>query len=192
MNAVPSNRITNQKIMVVDDNPASLYSTSRILRSGGFEVIEAMTGTDALAAAEHEVALIVLDINLPDIDGLEVCRRLRARSHTAFLPIVHLTATFVAVSRAAKIPARMVWAMDYGYAEFYLTDANGKGTWYPCVVHQDVELGACKDVRPILEKGDNFKIPEEKALQRFVEEFLKGKDTGGGRPAVEFRRHNLD
>jgi Transglutaminase-like enzymes, putative cysteine proteases len=103
-----------------------------------------------------------------------------------------LTATFVAVSRAAKIPARMVWAMDYGYAEFYLTDANGKGTWYPCVVHQDVELGACKDVRPILEKGDNFKVPEEKAPQRFVEEFLKGKDTGGGRPAVEFRRHNLD
>jgi PAS domain S-box-containing protein len=89
-------KITNQKILVVDDNPASLYSTSRILRSGGFEVIEAMTGTDALAAAEHDVALIVLDINLPDIDGLEVCRRLRARSHTAFLPIVHLTATFVA------------------------------------------------------------------------------------------------
>jgi PAS domain S-box-containing protein len=84
------------KILVVDDNPASLYSTSRILRSGGFEVIEATTGTDALAAAEQDVALIVLDINLPDIDGLEVCRRLRARSHTAFLPIVHLTATFVA------------------------------------------------------------------------------------------------
>ena len=71
MNAVASSKIINQKILVVDDNPASLYSTSRILRSGGFEVIEAMTGTDALAAAEHEVALIVLDINLPDIDGLK-------------------------------------------------------------------------------------------------------------------------
>jgi PAS domain S-box-containing protein len=96
MSAVPPTRITHQKILVVDDNPASLYSTSRILRSAGFDVIEATTGTDALAAAEHDVALLVLDINLPDIDGLEVCRRLRARSHTAFLPIVHLTATFVA------------------------------------------------------------------------------------------------
>jgi PAS domain S-box-containing protein len=88
--------LMNPKLLVVDDNPASLYSTSRILRSAGFEVIEASTGTDALAAAEQDVSLIVLDINLPDIDGLEVCRRLRARGNTAYLPIVHLTATFVA------------------------------------------------------------------------------------------------
>ena len=88
--------ITHQKIVVVDDNPASLYSTSRILRSAGFEVIEATNGTDALAAAGQDVGLIILDINLPDIDGLEVCRRLRARTNTAYLPIIHLTATFVA------------------------------------------------------------------------------------------------
>jgi CheY-like chemotaxis protein len=49
-------------------------------------VLEATTGADALRRPEHDVALIVLDINLPDIDGLEVCRRLRARSHTSFLP----------------------------------------------------------------------------------------------------------
>src|SRR3954463_7492132 len=95
MSALPPN-LSAQKIAVVDDNPASLYSTSRILRSAGFEVIEATTGAEALAAAEQDIGLIVLDINLPDIDGLEVCRRLRARTHTAFLPIVHLTATFVA------------------------------------------------------------------------------------------------
>ena len=41
------------------------------------------------------IDLIVLDINLPDIDGLEVCRQLRARSDAAYLPIVHLSATFV-------------------------------------------------------------------------------------------------
>jgi PAS domain S-box-containing protein len=88
-------QISHQKIVVVDDNPASLYSTSRILRSAGFEVLEASTGTEALAFAERDVGLIVLDINLPDIDGLEVCRRLRARSQTAYLPIIHLTATYV-------------------------------------------------------------------------------------------------
>jgi len=95
MSALPPT-ITHQKIVVVDDNPASLYSTSRILRSAGFEVIEAVNGTEALAAAGQDIGLIILDINLPDIDGLEVCRRLRARTNTAYLPIIHLTATFVA------------------------------------------------------------------------------------------------
>jgi PAS domain S-box-containing protein len=95
MNALPS-MIANQKIVVVDDNAASLYSTARILRSAGFEVIEATTGAEALAAATQDIGLIVLDINLPDIDGLEVCRRLRAGSNTAYLPIIHLTATFMA------------------------------------------------------------------------------------------------
>jgi PAS domain S-box-containing protein len=96
MSAILTPNGPGQKILAVDDNPASLYSTSRILRSGGFEVVEASTGTDALAAAERDkdIGLIVLDINLPDIDGLEVCRRLRARGHTAYLPIIHLTATF--------------------------------------------------------------------------------------------------
>jgi len=126
-----------------------------------------------------------------------------------------LTATFVAVCRAAKIPARIVWAMDFCYAEFYLEEKENaddkeaaddrtgkakkgpkekkepKGAWYPCVVHQQTELGACHDFRPIIEKGDNFKVPEDKAVQRFVKEFLTGKG-GGGKPAVEFRRRNAD
>jgi PAS domain S-box-containing protein len=96
MSAALPSTILHQKIVVVDDNPASLYSTSRILRSAGFEVIECTTGAEALAAADQDIGLIVLDINLPDIDGLEVCRRLRARSNTAYLPIIHLTATFMA------------------------------------------------------------------------------------------------
>jgi len=80
-------------ILAVDDNPAALYATSRVLRSAGYEVIEAATGGAALAAADR-ADLVVLDINLPDIDGFEVCRRLRARPQTAQLPILHLSATF--------------------------------------------------------------------------------------------------
>jgi PAS domain S-box-containing protein len=92
-------QLGRQKILVVDDNPASLYATVRILKAAGFAVIEAGTGAGALAAAEHEdIGLIILDINLPDIDGLEVCRRLRARSQTAYLPVIHLTATFVSTN----------------------------------------------------------------------------------------------
>ena len=95
-----------QTILVVDDNAASLYATSRILRAADFTVIEAVNGTDALALATPEVDLIVLDINLPDIDGLEVCRQLRARSDAAYLPIVHLSATFVtSVDKAQGLSA---------------------------------------------------------------------------------------
>jgi PAS domain S-box-containing protein len=80
-------------ILAVDDNPAALYATSRVLRSAGYEVIEATTGGAALMAADR-ADLVVLDINLPDIDGFEVCRRLRARPQTAQLPVLHLSATF--------------------------------------------------------------------------------------------------
>ncbi|HWJ36090.1 MAG TPA: response regulator [Steroidobacteraceae bacterium] len=81
------------RILAVDDNPAALYATSRVLRSAGYEVIEATTGGAALAAA-GDADLIVLDVNLPDIDGFEVCRRLRARADTSQLPVLHLSATF--------------------------------------------------------------------------------------------------
>jgi PAS domain S-box-containing protein len=81
------------KILAVDDNPAALYATTRVLKSAGYEVLQATTGTAALAAAP-QTDLIVLDVNLPDMDGFEVCRRLRANSATAQLPVLHLSATF--------------------------------------------------------------------------------------------------
>ncbi len=96
MNTTLPHAVTHQKILVVDDNPASLYATVRIIRAAGFEVVEAINGAEALAKADQTIGLIILDINLPDIDGLEVCRRLRARSETAYLPIVHLTSTYLA------------------------------------------------------------------------------------------------
>lgn len=98
-----------------------------------------------------------------------------------------LTAAFVALCRAHKVPARLVWVFDGCDAEFYLEDAAGKGRWYPCELYGDKQFGAVNHLRPIIEKGDNFRVPETKAPQRFVPEFLTGKG-GGGRPTVEFRR----
>jgi PAS domain S-box-containing protein len=94
---VNQNEVINRsgpiRILAVDDNPAALYATSRVLRSAGYEVIQATTGAAALNMAAG-ADLIVLDINLPDIDGFEVCRRLRARADTAMIPLLHLSATF--------------------------------------------------------------------------------------------------
>lgn len=83
-------------VLVVDDNPSTLYSTSRFLRAAGFNVTEAATGEEALKRAEGSVDVVILDVNLPDIDGFEVCRRLRGRETTARTTIIHLSATFAA------------------------------------------------------------------------------------------------
>jgi PAS domain S-box-containing protein len=81
-------------LLVVDDVDASRYGTVRVLRAAGFQTVEAATGLDALSLAASGVDLVVLDVNLPDIDGFEVCRELRSRRETADLPVCYLSATF--------------------------------------------------------------------------------------------------
>jgi len=82
-------------ILTVDDNDALRYSLTRTLRGEGYKVLEARTGAEALALADQSPDLITLDLNLPDFDGFEVCRRLRANPQTAHIPILHISATFV-------------------------------------------------------------------------------------------------
>lgn len=82
-------------ILSVDDNDAIRYSFTRYLREGGYEVIEARTGQEALEMAHRDLALITLDINLPDIDGYEICRRLKDDPATQDIPILHISASCV-------------------------------------------------------------------------------------------------
>lgn len=85
-----------RNILVVDDNPATRYATSRVLRNVGFEVIEAATGTAGIAAVvDSKIDLVVLDIDLPDVDGYEVCRRIRAMLATHRMRVVYLSASFI-------------------------------------------------------------------------------------------------
>ncbi len=85
----------NTTILTVDDNDALRYTLTRALRGGGYKVIEARNGAEALKMADQSPDLITLDLNLPDFDGYEVCRRLRANPQTAHIPILHISATFV-------------------------------------------------------------------------------------------------
>jgi len=81
------------KILVVDDDPSALRLISYTLRVEGYEVVTAENGSQALAAVAQEYpALVVLDVMMPGMSGLEVCHRLRASPHTAHMPILMLSA----------------------------------------------------------------------------------------------------
>lgn len=83
-------------ILNVDDDEAGRYAVSRVLRQANFDVLEAATGTEGLRlAAESSPDLVLLDVRLPDIDGFEVCRRLKSKPETRPIPVVHMTASFL-------------------------------------------------------------------------------------------------
>lgn len=103
------------RVLVVDDNDAKRYVLARWLIRRGYEVVEASSGQGALDAVhEHLPELVVLDVHLPDMSGIEVCRRLRAAPATAELSVVH-------VSAVAVEPADRTRGLTEG-ADAYLVD----------------------------------------------------------------------
>jgi transglutaminase-like putative cysteine protease len=103
-----------------------------------------------------------------------------------------MTSLFVALCRAADIPARTVWVPEFSYAEFYLLDKSGEGHWIPCSPAGAKAFGEMLDTKPVLAKGDNFRPPYgSREHQRYVREYLTGAPAspqGGGRPSVQFIR----
>jgi len=84
-------------VLVVDDQDAGRFAKTQIVRRARFEVCEASTGYGALKLAEdRDPDLVVLDVNLPDLSGVEVCRQLKARPRAVPLQIVHMSATAIA------------------------------------------------------------------------------------------------
>ncbi|HEY7565303.1 MAG TPA: response regulator transcription factor [Acidimicrobiia bacterium] len=80
-----------RRLLVVDDEEALADMVSTALRFAGYDVRSVQSGFDAMRAVKaEEPHLLVLDVNLPDVDGFEVCRRLRRDGHT--MPVIFLTA----------------------------------------------------------------------------------------------------
>lgn len=83
-------------VLNVDDNAAKRYLRTRALRSAGFNVIEAATGQSAMTLARDEhPSLLLLDIKLPDMSGLDVCRELRREGWAQHIGIIHISATYL-------------------------------------------------------------------------------------------------
>jgi DNA-binding response OmpR family regulator len=81
------------KILIVDDEPMLLRLVGYALHKEGYETVIAKQGEEALGKVKTERPdLVILDIMLPDMDGIEVCRRLRGRPETTTLPVMMLSA----------------------------------------------------------------------------------------------------
>ena len=103
-----------------------------------------------------------------------------------------MTSLFVALCRNARIPARMVWIPDHCYPEFYLEDPQGQGYWFPCQAAGTRQFGRMDEYRPVLQKGDRFKVPEKKVPVRYVSEFFRCSRRGKSDPRPNFVREQLD
>ena len=103
------------------------------------------------------------------------------------------TSLFVAICRAADIPARTVWVYGHVYPEFYLFDDKEQGHWFPC---QSIgskgsarEFGGITQLDMIVQKGDNVRPPRSKERQRLMSERLTGTPmVKGAQPQCRFVR----
>jgi two-component system, cell cycle response regulator DivK len=85
--------VTGAKILLVEDNQKNMKLFRDVLRTAGYDTVEATTGQAAVeVAVEQEPDVVLMDVQLPDIDGVEALGRLRADRRTASIPVVALTA----------------------------------------------------------------------------------------------------
>ena len=100
-------------VLIVDDSERNARLVRDVLEAAGMSTLSATTAADGLALAhEHQPDLVLMDLRLPDLDGFEAARRLRADQETADIPVVALSAT-----RSEEAPA---WLRDEcfsGYIE---------------------------------------------------------------------------
>jgi two-component system, sensor histidine kinase and response regulator len=109
-----------QCILNVDDYDPSRYARSKVLRQAGFEVLEAATGKEALQIViEQSPALVLLDVNLPDMSGFEICRQIRKNPKTSTTTVVHISASSVQAHQ-------QVHGLDAG-ADSYLVEPIDPG-----------------------------------------------------------------
>ena len=95
-----------KRVLVVDDNEANIHLIRFILQKNGFEVIEARNGAEGVELAVQEKPdLVLMDIQLPDIDGLEATKKIRASEANGNIPIIALTSYAMPGDRERLIAA---------------------------------------------------------------------------------------
>ena len=90
-------------LLNVDDNEGARYAKTRLLRNAGFQVEEAKDGADALAMAMRlQPSLMILDVKLPDISGLDVCQHIKANAATAHILVLQTSAALISADDRSR------------------------------------------------------------------------------------------
>jgi CheY-like chemotaxis protein len=118
----PSTSTGRITVLNVDDHEPMLYARSTMLRKEGWEVLEASSGRAALEVLKkHRPHVVVLDVHLPDIDGLEICRLIKSDPRTRDIKVVQVSATL-------KTPHDQLQGLEQGGADIFLTEPLPRGT----------------------------------------------------------------
>jgi signal transduction histidine kinase len=109
--------VNTRRVLILncDDTVETRYAKTRVLRQGGYEVVECDNGKDALQKTREMMPdLVLCDVQLPDMSGLDVCRRIKEDAVTGTIPVIQISATFVTKEHQRE-------ALKYG-ADIYLTE----------------------------------------------------------------------
>ncbi len=125
-------------IMVVDDTPANLNLLQKMLQTKGYRVLAFPDGKMALAAvARHAPDLILLDINMPEMDGFEVCERLKADAVLKEIPVIFISAL---TETEDKVKAFALGGVDYVTKPFQFEEINSRVETHLRLRRQQLEL----------------------------------------------------
>ncbi|NPE29406.1 response regulator [Methanococcoides sp. SA1] len=115
---------TRQKVLIVDDEPDAVIATKRALEADGYNVIEANNGAMAFDVLKSDIPdVILLDVMMPDMDGFEVCRRLKEEPLYENIPVIMLTAKG---ETNDKIEGLDIGADDYMTKPFNLKELKAR------------------------------------------------------------------
>ncbi len=167
---------TTDRLLLVDDNPTNLQVLYQALEAEGYELLVAQSGEEALTTAkEARPQLILLDINMPGIDGYETCRRLKADSETSESVVVFLSARGDVKD---KVQGLELGAVDYIGKPFQFEEVVARVRKHLAMHHQHQKLQR---------ENVELKVKVEGGFQNFMEEDLKALVAAGEGERVEFK-----
>ena len=139
---MPDDR-TRSRILIVDDTPENLTTLIRVLEQEDYAIHTALSGRRALQVAAREPPdLVLLDIRMPEMDGYEVCRRLKADPLLAAIPVIFISA---ATDTEVKVEAFAVGGVDYIEKPFHAEEVLARVRTHLALRHSQIALEAARD-----------------------------------------------